>query len=596
MKEINSHTIDAVPFFIKNAIKRTADKNNKFSGTKYKKLDQRVHEWFDTNDWITPKAFFYLLKNGFNELPYCEYCNEVQLTPKQYELQYKKDHYFCCAEHASKSEIIREKINKTWEQNGGAPFKRKDVIDKRRETWKEKYGGNNPISDPAVLEKYRKTSMERYGVDNPSKSPEIQNKVKSTLMEHYGVDSPIKCAELNEKRKQTYKENWGTDHPCKTEEVRNRQKKTWMEHYGIDHMSLVPEVRSKIKEKRRTFLWPSRLEIAKKKNLEILSTEEDYLGGKEFHYRCLTCGNKFTDSHGPSETRCYTCYPKHSFVSNKEREVADWIRSFYSGTIDTSNKSIISPYELDIYIPEKKVAIEFDGIYWHSELFKEKNYHQRKTILCSTQGIRLIHVPELIWDNPAKNYIIKSIIRNALGMTEHRLYARNCTVAEIDSRQYTLFLNSNHIQGAITSKYRYGLFWNNQLVAVMGYGASRFKKGEQELHRYCSLVDYNVIGGFQKLLKHSGFNGSTYVDLNFFDGNGYKKAGFDFVSYTEPNYIWFNLATGIFFSRYQAQKHKLPSILDNFDPNLSEHDNMTMNGYVKIYDAGNMKLSYTKNK
>lgn len=53
------------------------------------------------------------------------------------------------------------------------------------------------------------------------------------------------------------------------------------------------------------------------------------------------------------------------------------------------NKTIIKPLELDFYIPSENIAIEFNGIYWHSEITgqKNKNYHLNKTELCEKQGI-----------------------------------------------------------------------------------------------------------------------------------------------------------------------------------------------------------------
>lgn len=586
-----NHTVSDIPIEIQSAIKSTTDKNGKFSGTKYKKLSDTVHSWFDKNsEWMSPKALFYLLKNGLNELPFCEYCQTVQLTAKQYEWSYKKDHHYCCPEHASKSAEVREKINKSWEKFGGAPFKSQDVIEKRRQTWNQKYGGNNPISDPKVLEKYRQTCLERYGVDNISKLPSTVSKSKETLKEHYGVDTPIKNSDLEQKRRNTWLKIYGVEHPCKTQEVQEKQKQTWFNHYGVEHMSQAESVRQKIKTAQRTTLWDSRLKIAQEMNLEILSSKENYIEGKPFTYKCLTCGTIFETEDGPSVARCLTCFPKHAFVSKKETEVADWIRSIYTGTVETSNRSLINPFELDIYIPDKHLAVEFDGMYWHSDRFKEKDYHQKKSILCIEKGVRLIHVPELVWDKRTR--FIKSIIKNALGLTENKIYARDTQITEIDSLSYRIFLNENHMQGAIDSKYKYGLLYNGDLVSVMGFGDSRFKKNEQELHRFCSKLDWNVVGGFQKLLKHSGFHGVSYVDLNYFDGSGYKEAGFEFVSYTEPSYVWLSCETGMIYSRYQTQKHKLAKLLEFFEPTLSETDNMLLNGYIKIYDSGTMKLKY----
>lgn len=590
MKENNFHSIESIPYSIRNAIKRTADKNEKFSGTKYKKLNERIHDWFNQNLWITPKALFYLIKNNLTELPFCEYCKKIQLTPKQYELSYKNEHFFCCAEHASKSETIREKRSKTWELNGGVPFKRKAVIDKRRNTWQEKYGGNNPLSDPAILEKFKNTCIERYGVDNPSKSKMIQNKARNTLIEHYGVDTPIKNPEIEEKRRNIWLEKYGVEHPCKTEEVRERQKQTWMDHYNVNHMSKADAIRKVISEKHRINLWESRLKIAEDRNFEILSTKENYINGENWTYKCKGCGEIIVTSKGPSDVRCYKCNPKHEFVSNKERLVAEWIQSIYSGTVITSDRTMITPYELDIWIPERKLAIEFDGAYWHSEKFKNKDYHQHKSLLCMKKGIRLIHIPELIWEY--KQDIIKSIIENALGIFHQRIFARNCIVDTISSNEYKNFLEENHIQGAINSKHKYGLFHNNELVAVIGYGASRFVKGENELHRFCIKKGFNIPGAFSKLLKHSEFHGSSYIDLNYFNGSGYLKNNFKFVKTTEPNYIWINPETGQTYSRYQTQKHKLSKLLKYFDSELSETQNMELHGFTKIYDAGNMKVEY----
>lgn len=596
MEENNFHSVESIPYSIRNAIKRTADKNEKFSGTKYKKLNERIHDWFNHNLWITPKALFYLIKNNLTELPFCEYCKKTQLTPKQYELSYKNKHFFCCAEHASKSEIIREKINKTWELNGGVPFKRKDVIDKRRNTWQEKYGGNNPISDPAILEKFKNTCIERYGVDNPSKSKMIQNKVRNTLIEHYGVDTPIKNPEIEEKRRNTWLEKYGVDHPCKTEEVRERQKQTWMDHYGIDHMSKVPEVGAKIKLTQRLGLWDSKLEKAAECELEILSSKDDYIEGHTFKYRCLKCGNVFESPFPPNKNRgprCLICYPKHTFVSKKETEVANWIRNIYNGEIQQSVKSIIYPYELDIYIPAKNIAIEFNGLYWHSDIYKNHNYHQNKSMLCKEKGIRLIHILESDWDTKEK--IVKDIISSALGIFKKRIYARKCNVNSLSYKEYKAFLDENHIQGSIISKHRYGLYYNNELVAVLGYGNSRFEKNTLELHRYCSKKGYQIIGGFSKLLKHSKFQGISYIDLSYFDGKGYFKNNFKFIKYTTPNYIWCNFNTGAILKRYQTFKNKLYEILGNdYDTDLSENKNMELNGWFKIFDAGNIKVELYK--
>jgi very-short-patch-repair endonuclease len=59
------------------------------------------------------------------------------------------------------------------------------------------------------------------------------------------------------------------------------------------------------------------------------------------------------------------------------------------------DRSIIKPLELDFYIPDFQMAIEVNGIYWHSEQNgRDKYAHQRKTLRCLELGVSLIHLFE----------------------------------------------------------------------------------------------------------------------------------------------------------------------------------------------------------
>ena len=536
-----------VPKEIKEAIVKMVDKKGNLSSVKVRNAPEWFTQWFKEHENVmSPRALFNLIKNGLDYIPFCEYCHTTQLTPEQYQ----KGHYYCCNQHAQLDSKTQEKMAKTFA---------------------DKYENGHPLKDPKIRKKIKKTNLKRYGNVVACNTEEWQEKIKQRNLEKYGVEHCLQRPDVILKRKNSYVQ-------------------TCMERYGVTNTSKVPEIKERIERHRKITVWEKMQFTAEDHNLEILSTMEDWIENHSYDYKCLECGNKFTSKLNPFKIVCERCHPKHTFVSKKETEVADWIRSIYTGTVETSNRSIINPFELDIYIPDKHLAVEFDGMYWHSDRFKEKDYHQNKSILCMEKGVRLIHVPELVWDKRTR--FIKSIIKNALGLTENKIYARETQVTEIDSLSYRIFLNENHMQGAIDSKYKYGLLYNGDLVSVMGFGDSRFKKNEQELHRFCSKLDWNVVGGFQKLLKHSGFHGISYVDLNYFDGSGYKEAGFEFVSYTEPSYVWLSCETGMIYSRYQTQKHKLEKLLEFFEPTLSETDNMLLNGYIKIYDSGTMKLKY----
>ena len=536
--------VDMVPEPSRNYIKNATDKNGKLSSMKLRYMPPDFKQWFEDNkSFMSPRALFNLMKNNLEHIPFCEYCHKVQLTPQQYE----KGHYYCCNKHAQLDSKTKKKITKAF----------------------EKYEGGHPLRDSKVRKKIDKTNMERYGTTIPMNSPVMQKQIRENCLNEYGVDHPMKRQDVIAKRVDSYKQN------CKKK-------------YGVENTSQLPETKRKISSSKRKSCWSIVQRTAEINNMEILSTFDNYIQNNNFLYRCKKCNSVFEMDLRPGHAICRTCNPKHEFVSNKERSVAEWIESIYSGTVITSDRTMIAPYELDIYIPERKLAIEFDGAYWHSEKFKNKDYHQHKSLLCMKKDIRLIHIPELIWEY--KQDIIKSIIENALGIFHQRIFARKCSVKTISSNEYKNFLEENHIQGAINSKHKYGLFHNNELVAVIGYGASRFVKGENELHRFCIKKGFNIPGAFSKLLKHSGFHGSSYIDLNYFNGSGYLKNNFKFVKTTEPNYIWINPETGQTYSRYQTQKHKLSKLLKYFDSELSETQNMELHGFTKIYDAGNMKV------
>ena len=536
--------VDMVPEPIRNYIKNATDKNGKLSSIKLRYMSPDFKQWFEDNkSFMSPRALFNLMKNNLEHIPFCEYCHKVQLTPQQYE----KGHYYCCNQHAQLDSKTKEKVTKAF----------------------EKYEGGHPLRDSKVRKKIDKTNMERYGTTIPMNSPAIQKQIRENCLNEYGVDHPMKRQDVIVKRVDSYKQN------C-------------MNKYGVENTSQLSEVKRKISSSKRKSCWSIMQRTAEINNMEILSTFDDYIQNNHFLYKCKKCNSEFETDLRPGHAICRTCHPKHDFVSNKERLVAEWIRSVYSGAVITSDRIMIAPYELDIYIPDRKLAIEFDGTYWHSEKFKSRDYHQHKSLLCMKKDIRLIHIPELIWEY--KQDIIKSIIENALGIFHQRIFARNCIVDTISSNDYRNFLFENHIQGPVESKNRYGLFHNNELVAVIGYGASRFVKGESELHRFCIKKGFNIPGAFSKLLKHSRFHGSSYIDLNYFNGSGYLKNNFKFLRTTEPNYIWFNPETGQTYSRYQTQKHKLSKLLEYFDPELSETQNMELHGFTKIYDAGNMKV------
>lgn len=432
-------------------------------------------------------------------------------------------------------------------------------------------------------------------------SKEVQDKRKATMLKHFGTTNHFAAKEVRDKINATMIERYGVDNAAKSALIRSKTKAHLKERYGVENAFLIKEVQESLPDKiryskRKKYYEFFKESLDKLKNIELISTKEEYLAVRPLQFKCKNCGTIWVDDPNKSNYALVSCpHCIKSCVSQPENNLLAYIQSIYTGTIAVRTRKIISPLELDIYLPNKKVAFEFNGSYWHSDrCVHESNYHFQKTKMCNKQGIRLIHVFEYEW--MYKQEKIKALIRSALGIFEKKIYARKCQVKSIDSKTYSEFLELYHLQGSVKSSIRYGLFYQDELVVVIGFGQSRFKKGELELHRYCVKSDYQIIGGFSKLIKHSCQENNikefiSFIDLAHYNGRGYKKIGFTKVSVTKPSYVY--VKGDQILSRIYCQKHKLKKLLgDQYNPDYTESQNMTLAGYYKIFDSGNLKVKY----
>jgi hypothetical protein len=289
---------------------------------------------------------------------------------------------------------------------------------------------------------------------------------------------------------------------------------------------------------------------------------------------------------------CEKCEKQFNY---KEYGVFEFCKSLVNDDdkILKNSRKIIPPLELDIFIPEKNIAIEFDGLYWHSDE-NSKDRHIYKTELCEEKNIHLIHIFENEWDY--KQDIVKSRLKNLLGLSENKLYARQCEIREIDSKTSKEFQEENHIQGACGAKIHLGLFYKEELVSLMTFSKPRFdKKRDWELVRFCNKINYSVVGAASKLLKYFERNYNpknivSYADRRWtpnFNNNLYEKLGFKLDHISRPDY-WYWKNGKILESRIKYQKHKQKNILEKFDPNKTEVENMVDNEYSRIFDCGNL--------
>jgi hypothetical protein len=309
----------------------------------------------------------------------------------------------------------------------------------------------------------------------------------------------------------------------------------------------------------------NRIKISCLEHGEYEQIPNDHLSGKG----CPKCGFKY---------------------NNTENEIKDFIKGFKLSYIENT-KNIISPLELDIYIPSHNLAIEFNGLYWHSEIYKSKNYHLNKTLECEKQGIQLIHIFEDEW--LYKKDIVKSRLTNIFGMTPERIYARKCQIKEVTHIDSKKFLNMNHIQGQLNSSIRLGLYLDDELVSLMTFGGLRKalgtsqKDGSYELLRFCNKLNTTVIGGANKLLKnfinlYKPKEIISYADRRWSIGNLYIKLGFDLNHYSQPNYFY--VINDKRNNRFNYRKDVL--IKEGFDKNKTEHEIMLERKIYRIYDSG----------
>lgn len=458
-----------------------------------------------------------------------------------------------------------------------------EVKRKKSETTMKHFGVSNPGQSEEVKAKMEESCLKHFGVKHSFQAESVKTKIRETSLRKYGVEHPMKTEEVKEHQKTSIRERLGVDYPMQSKEVLEKSKKTCLEKYGEENVAKSDY----FKEKLSNTNFNKHHKNIQDFNLEFI--RENFIEDCKFKIQ------EFEDYFGINSRVVVNCFKKRlgileqnndSYIdqgySKEEKELFEWIPAKNKVC---NVRSIINPLELDMYLPDYKLAIEYDGIYYHSEQFKPEGYHIFKTSECEKQGIQLLHIFEIedidIW---------KSIISGKLKKNT-RIFARKCQVKELSFDETKIFLEENHLQGFCPAKYRYGLFYNGELVQVMTFGVPRFnKRYDFELLRLASKKFTSVVGGASKLLKffRDSHTGSiiSYANRRFSTGDVYRKLGFTQLGRTDVNYFY--TGHNEVLTRYQCQKHKLKDLLENFDPSKTESENMRLNGYFKVFDCGNL--------
>jgi hypothetical protein len=314
-----------------------------------------------------------------------------------------------------------------------------------------------------------------------------------------------------------------------------------------------------------------------------------------FQLRCNTCGYEFTrtpQQFQPSKFHlkvCDQCHPI-SPVSEQENALAAFVGQLTNARIIHSDMEVLAPLELDIYLPEKKLAIEYCGLYWHSS--KPRYYHRHKLDRCRAKGIRLLTIFEDEWINSRP--VVESVLRNALGVSTRAIDARSCTVEPIEATEAGDFLKANHLQGRGRSCVKLGLRSGDELVAMMTFmrGEIAHRATGWEINRFCSKLDCSVRGAASKLFtafvrQYQPIEVVSYADLRWSDGRVYDHLGFTHVGDSVPNYWYFRPPEMRRMHRFGLRKKPTDPV------EVSEKELRQREGWRILWDCGHAKWVYT---
>lgn len=330
--------------------------------------------------------------------------------------------------------------------------------------------------------------------------------------------------------------------------------------------------------------------------------------------RCTECSKTFTRNTSNIFTKnmfkCNVCLSKYS---RGQFEIYNIIKQF-DEDVKMEVRNILPNKVIDIYSDRYKIAIEFDGLMYHSygvskhskynNLSLDKNIHYERTYELNKLGIRLFRIWDIEWLDKGIRLKWINVLQNAFKQSTTKLYARNCKVQEITSKEARVFMDENHMQGFAAAKFYYGLYYEEDLVSVMTFGKSIRSNGEWELLRFCSKNNYNIVGAASKLLRHFEMNNNpkvliSYANLRWSEGNIYEVLGFKCSKIVPPSYYYFmnnyDRTLKIFhrtkFTRRNIEKYYNSNTYEikYFDEKLTELENMFKNNYRIIYDCGMKK-------
>lgn len=520
----------------------------------------------------------YHLRENVNSVQFCECCKSKGLSNGRKFHRLSTGYFATCGSNECKKEA---KVNS---------FKT---------TIEEKYEGNYFGDGSIAREKYKSTMLEKYGVEHNWKHGELRDAAETTMVEKYGVKNALTNPEILKKRNATCIERYDTLDFFNSKKA----KATTLSRYGSNNAMQNDAISRKVaisSSATKQKILSDKLEFFNIILLDYKSIRSSFLCNKcstVFTNHPVTINHKIRIGSDP----CTKCNPPSLTSSLAENEFSDFISSIYSGVIKKNDRELFKGNpkfsEVDVYLPEINIAFEYNGLYWHSEIYKDPSYHIEKTQHLLSNGIKLYHIWEDDW--LYKKDIIRSTVSAILGNST-RIYARKCKVDYVSSDEYVKFTKKNHIKGYSTASKIIGLYYNDELVSLMSFSKTRKLIDssntvyEYELIRSCSKMNCSIIGGASKLFNFFRLNIGkslvTYCDVSFSPdlvSTVYNKCGMKYIKLTSPGYYW--VIDGKRSNRLNWTKQKL--IDYGYSPEKTADQIMTEIGAYKIWDCGNHKFS-----
>jgi hypothetical protein len=550
----------------KNAIRSS----EKYFKTNYNDLYNEILNFTSNIDNIQFKTRVWHWINNTNEIQFCSCGERTKFNGSWTIGSYSRN----CSIKCSSVDPIRIKNNKDtlFKKYGVDNYLKTDEYKvKNIQKNLEKYGVEHYSKTDEYKIKVRETSLEKYGVENIFKLEIFRDRFKNTMLHRYGVDNPMKYTKFKSDRKLTCLSKYNVEYSLQSEIIKSKSTKKSLEKYGSEHHTQ--------SDKYRNFKICNDINYIR------------YLGNNISEFYC-EYGHKFeifiVNYHARLNSNiksCTICNPIGDSKSIKEKELLEYIKSIYFYEVVSGYRDGL---EIDIYLPELNLGFEFNGLYFHSNKFKEKNYHLNKTDYFKEKGIRIIHIWEDDW--VLRKEIVKSQISNLFKINNEKIFARKCSVKVVNIKDCKQFLDENHIQGKVNSSLKLGLYYEDELVSLMTFdhneGRKSMEDGGWNLNRFCNKTGVNVVGGASKLLNYFIKNYYvkrivSYADKDWSVGNLYEVLGFKNIGGNGPDYKYIVDGCRVHKSRYKKSK---------LNSTLTEAKQMELNGINKIYDCGKLKF------